>query len=415
MKTRALRLYGKHDLRLEEFDLPEITDDELLAEVVTDSVCMSTYKAQSLGTAHARVPEDVAVNPVIVGHEMCGKIAAVGKNLKDKFSEGEKFVIQPALPDAALYTIGYSYRYCGGDATFVVVPKKYIDCGCVLPYGREDFFSGSLAEPMSCIIGGFKVNYHNDFATHEHKMGIVEGGNCAIMAGVGPMGLGAIDYALHGPKKPGLLVVTDIDKSRLERAERIFSPESALKEGVRLVYLDTAEMQAQKVMLELSEGRGYDDVFVYAPVSSLVETADAVLAKDGCLNFFAGPTDNAFSAKFNFYNVHYKYTHVAGNTGGNAQDMLDCIELMNSGALNPAVMITHVGGLDSAAQTTIDLPGIKGGKKLVYTHINMPMTAIDDFAELGHADARFAVLAQLCDKYNGLWNGEAEKYLLENF
>lgn len=205
MKTKAVRLYGKNDLRLEEFELPEISDDEILAEIITDSVCMSTYKAASLGTDHARVPDDVATNPTIMGHESCGKIVKVGKNLAGKYFEGEKFVIQPALPDAATYTIGYSYHYCGGDATYVVIPKLYIDSGCVLSYGREDYFSGSLAEPLSCIIGGFKVNYHNDFATHEHKMGIVEGGNMALMAGVGPMGLGAIDYALHGPRRPGSL------------------------------------------------------------------------------------------------------------------------------------------------------------------------------------------------------------------
>ncbi len=415
MKTKAVRLYGKNDLRLEEFDLPEIGPDEILAKVVTDSVCMSTYKAQSLGTNHARVPQDVAQNPVIVGHEMCGEIVEVGKNLTERFVVGDKFVIQPALPDAALYTIGYSYTLCGGDATYVVIPKLYIDSGCVLPYDRSDFFSGSLAEPMSCIIGGFKVNYHNDFATHEHKMGIVEGGNCAIMAGVGPMGLGAIDYALHGPRRPSLLVVTDINEQRLKRAERIFTPELAAKEGVKLYYLNTSDVDAVEEMIKLSDGKGYDDVFVYAPVSSLIEQADAVLAKDGCLNFFAGPTDSKLSAKFNFYDVHYKYTHVAGNTGGNSQDMIDCIKLMNEGKLTPAVMITHVGGIDSAAKTTIDLPNIPGGKKLVYTHIDMPMTAIDDFASLGEKDIRFARLAELCEKNNGLWNGEAEKYLLENF
>lgn len=415
MKTKAVRLYGKNDLRLEEFDLPEISADEILAKVVTDSVCMSTYKAQSLGTDHARVPKDVDKNPVIVGHEMCGEIVEVGKNLTERFSVGDKFVIQPALPDAALYTIGYSYTLCGGDATYVIIPKLYVDSGCVLPYDRKDFFSGSLAEPMSCIIGGFKVNYHNDFATHEHKMGIVDGGNCAIMAGVGPMGLGAIDYALHGPRRPSLLVVTDINEQRLKRAQKIFTPELAEKEGVKLYYLNTSDGNAVEEMLKLSDGKGYDDVFVYAPVSALIEQADAVLAKDGCLNFFAGPTDSKLSAKFNFYDVHYKYTHVAGNTGGNAQDMIDCIELMNSGKLTPAVMITHVGGIDSAAQTTINLPNIPGGKKLVYTQINMPMTAIEDFARLGENDYRFARLAEICEENNGLWSGAAEEYLLDNF
>ena len=38
MKTKALRLYGKEDLRLEEFELPELKDDEILAKVVSDSI-----------------------------------------------------------------------------------------------------------------------------------------------------------------------------------------------------------------------------------------------------------------------------------------------------------------------------------------------------------------------------------------
>ena len=44
MKTKAVRLYGVRDLRLEEFELPEIKEDEILVKVMSDSICMSTYK-----------------------------------------------------------------------------------------------------------------------------------------------------------------------------------------------------------------------------------------------------------------------------------------------------------------------------------------------------------------------------------
>ena len=43
METTAVRLYGKNDLRLETFPLPEIADDEILMEVAADSLCMSTW------------------------------------------------------------------------------------------------------------------------------------------------------------------------------------------------------------------------------------------------------------------------------------------------------------------------------------------------------------------------------------
>ena len=85
MKTKALRLYGVNDLRLEEFELPQIKDDEILVEVISDSVCMSTYKAASLGANHKRVPDNVAENPTIVGHEFAGNIVEVGKKHQDKF------------------------------------------------------------------------------------------------------------------------------------------------------------------------------------------------------------------------------------------------------------------------------------------------------------------------------------------
>ena len=43
----------------------------------------------------------------------------------------------------------------------------------------------------------------------------------------------------------------------------------------------------------------------------------------------------------------------------------------------------------------------------------MPLTAIADFAELGKTDPFFAKLAELVEKTNGLWNAEAEAYLLK--
>ena len=79
MKTKGVRLYGVNDLRMEEFELPAITDDELLVRIVAESVCMSSYKAASQGAAHKRVPNDVATNPIVIGHEFCGVILEVGK------------------------------------------------------------------------------------------------------------------------------------------------------------------------------------------------------------------------------------------------------------------------------------------------------------------------------------------------
>lgn len=416
MRTKAVRLYGVNDLRLEEFELPEIKEDEILAHIISDSICMSTHKAADQGAAHKRVPADVAENPVIVGHEFCGEIVKVGAKWQEKYKEGDRFVIQPALNyKGSLASPGYSYKYIGGDATYIVIPHEVMELDCLLPYSGDAFFYGSLSEPVSCIVGGFHASYHTKAGSYVHEMGIKEGGNAAILAGVGPMGLGAIDYAIHCDRKPSLLVVTDIDSARLDRAAKLLTVEEAAKNGVRLVYLNTAGCEDPvKALRELSDGDGYDDVFVFAPVKPVVEQGDAILGRDGCLNFFAGPTNSAFSASFNFYNVHYASTHVVGTSGGNVDDMKESIAMMSDGRINPAVMITHVGGLDSVIDTTINLHKIPGGKKLVYTNIKMPMTAIDDFERLGETDEKFAALAKIVSKNNGLWCAEAEKYLLSH-
>ena len=95
--------------------------------------------------------------------------------------------------------------------------------------------------------------------------------------------------------------------------------------------------------------------------------------------------------------------------------MKDIVKLIGEKRINPAVMVTHVGGIDAAIDATLQLPHLKGGKKLIYTHINMPLTAIADFAELGKTDARFAALDKIVSENRGLWSAEAETYLLENF
>lgn len=417
MKTRAVRLYGKNDLRLEEFELPEIKDDEILVEVISDSICMSTYKAAIQGPDHKRVPKDVDKNPIIVGHEFAGNIVKVGAKWTNQFKEGEKFAQQPALNyKGSMASPGYSYKYFGGDATYMIIPHEVMELGCLLNYKGEAYYEASLAEPMSCIIGAFHANFHTKMGNYEHKMGVAQGGKMALLAATGPMGLGAIEYIINCDRKPSLLVVTDIDTKRIEKAQSIFSKKEVAKKGVNIIFVNTKDIPDVPAYLkELSGGTGYDDVYAYAPVKSVVEQADKILGRDGCLNFFAGPVDTKFSGELNYYNVHYASTHVLGTTGGNTDDLKESLRMTEIGIINPAVMITHIGGLDSAAETTLNLPKLSGGKKLIYTGIDMELTAIDDFEEKGKTNPMFGELDRIVKNNNGLWCPEAEKYLLSYF
>lgn len=417
MHTLALRLYGKNDLRLEKFDLPTLGEDEILADIISNSICMSDHKAAAQGPDHKRVPKDVASNPIILGHEFCGRILQVGRKAAGKFKPGQKYSIQPQLnvPGKEHMAPGYSFHFIGGHATRIIIPREVMELDCLLSYEGDAYFKGSLAEPVCCIIGAYKTSYHYKPGEYVHQMGLKEGGSLAILAGAGPMGLSAVDLALHGENRPARLAVTDIDSARLDRAASIFPVAAAKARGIELRYVNTAATPDPLAAIKaINQGSGFDDVLVFAPVPALVEQGSALLGYNGCLNFFAGPSKPDFKAAMNFYDVHYMGHHVVGSSGGNTDDLRDALRLSATGRINPSVMVTHVGGIDSAAQATIDLAKIPGGKRLVYTHLSLPMTAIADFAQLGAGDPLFAGLAIICDKNNGLWSTEAEQYLLQH-
>ena len=324
MKTKAVRMYGTRDLRLEEFELPEIKDDEILVKIMSDSICMSTYKLVEQGKKHKRAPQNIETNPIIIGHEFAGVIVKVGAKWQNQFKPGQRFAQQPALNyKGSLASPGYSYEYFGGACTYCIIPHEVMELGCLMNYDGDSFFEASLGEPMSCIIGGYHANYHTNKKNYEHTMGTKEGGNILIMGGCGPMGLGAVSYGIQFENRPKRIVVTDISDDRIARAKKMITPEQAAANGVELIYANTAAMDDEyEGLMALTEGHGYDDVFVYVPNKQVAELGDRLLAFDGCMNFFAGPTDNQFKAEINLYNSHYTSTHILGTTGGNNDCLL---------------------------------------------------------------------------------------------
>ncbi|WP_086348103.1 zinc-binding dehydrogenase [Candidatus Enterococcus clewellii] len=406
MKTKAVRLYGKKDLRLEEFELPTIKEDEILASVITDSICMSTWKLANQGADHKKAPNDLADNPIIVGHEFCGEILEVGAKWQDKFKVGEKYVVQANLqltdrPDCP----GYSYAYTGGDATYIILSKDVMEQDCLIPYNGETYFEGSLIEPLSCVIGAFEANFHLIENSYEHEMGIKEDGALLIMGGTGPMGLLAIDYALHGERKPKKIVVTDVNEDKLRRAETLYPSQN----GIEVLYINVKDEANQVERLQKAIDGKFDDIFVMIPVAQVLTDASALLNPDGCLNFFAGPQDKEFSAPVNFYDLHYSFTHYVGTSGGNTEDMRKAVALIESKKVHVANVVTHILGLNAVGETTLKQPEIGGGKKLVYTHKEFERTELNDLTQLNKE------LAEIVSKTDGIWSKEAEDYVLTNF
>ena len=413
MKTTAVRMYGAKDLRLEEFELPEITADEVLLRVVTDSLCTSTYKAVIQGTAHKRVPENIAEQPVILGHEMCGEIVEVGDNLKEDWKVGQRIVIQPALKLPSGYDPGYSYPYIGGNSTYAVVPKIVLEKECMVPYEGDSFFKGSLVEALGCILRGYKGFYHTDYTNYHRTDGAKKDGRIAILGGAGPMEIGAVELAV-GYAGASQVVVTDLNQDRLDYAAKKSSPASAAERGCELMYINTSEMEnPEEELIKLSDG-GFDDVFVMVPVPALFTMAEKICREDGCINFFAGPAVHEMQGSLNLYRVHYDGIHVVGTAGSIPEDTIDTIRLIEDNVINPGAMVSHILGLKDVANTLYEMERPSGAKKVCYPGLDIPVIAIDDLAKLGKEDELCRALAEIVERNGGNWCSEAEEYLLAN-
>ena len=128
MNAKAWRLYGAKDARLEDIELEGAGEDGIVVEIVTNTICVSDYKAVSLGAGHKRVPNDIATNPIIPGHEVSGIVREVGAKWQSKFKPGQRVGIQPSfnIPGHELETMGYAWHTVGGDATHIYIPSVII-------------------------------------------------------------------------------------------------------------------------------------------------------------------------------------------------------------------------------------------------------------------------------------------------
>ena len=413
IETMGVRLYGAMDIRLERFTLPPYGENEILLRVVSDSLCASTYKAVKQGTAHKRVPPDVAENPIIIGHEMCGEVIGVGARLADKWKVGDLAVVKPALKLASGYDPGYSYPTVGGATVYAVVPEIVLERNCLIPYRGDAFFKGSLVESLACDLRGLKGLYHTDYTNYVRTDDEKVGGRLAILGGAGPMGIGLAELAI-GRGRVKEIVITDISEERLSWAKGKCTPAHAAERGVTLTYVNTGNVPDEAALLtELSSG-GFDDVFVMVPVPALFSLAEKISCEDGCINFFAGPPVHELAGSLNLYRLHYDGIHVVGTAGSIPSDMEEVISYIEEGRINPACLVSHILGLRALPDAILAMATPDGAKKVCYNEIDIPLIAISDLPRLGETDPFYRALAEIVDANGGLWCTEAEKYLLAN-
>jgi L-iditol 2-dehydrogenase len=306
--------YSNKDVRIEQQEIPQISDDEVLVKVMASGICgsdvMEWYRIKKA--------------PLVLGHEIAGIIEKTGKNV-NKFKEGDRVFVTHHVPcNTCRYCLQHDHTIChtlhktkfypGGFAEYLRVPAINVDRGtCILPK-KMSFDEGTFIEPLACVIRGFrKADY--------------KPGKSVLVLGSGIAGLLHIKLAqAYGATK---IFATDLSKYRLDLAKKI---------GADEVFHATEDIST--LIRKNNDGRLADFVVLTAGVPSAVKQAFSCVEDGGTVLLFA-PTTPGEKIPLDLFDIWNKQVHIHSTYAGAGRDIIEAIDLLSSKQITIEDLISH--------------------------------------------------------------------------
>ncbi len=326
MKMKAVVLEGPNKFGPQMIDKPEAGEEEILLKMEKAAICGTDIRI-----LEGKKTKDVRY-PSVIGHEMCGTIEKVGKNVKG-YEVGEKVSIANVIPcgscasclngreNACMNRTAIGYQYDGGFAEYVRIPKSCIAAGNVVKLpDHVSFTAGALIEPLSCCIRGLK-NAGTGF------------NDTVLVVGAGPIGLMHIQLSkIAGASK---VIVSEPNEFRRSKAEIL---------GGDVIIDPTKENLKERVMAETG-GLGVDVIIVAIGVPAIVQQNLELCKKGGTVCLFAGFAGTG-ECTISANTIHYNEINVCGSTAYKRSDYLAAAEMVKTGKINLDEIATHTYKLD---------------------------------------------------------------------
>jgi len=328
----AAVLRTQEQLEVREAPTPEISDDEVLLRCRAVSICGTDMRIYRFG--HSRLP---AGTPRILGHELAGEVAAVGRSVAG-VCEGMRVAVAPnfGCGACAMCQRGW-FHLCpdygaigltvdGGMAEFVRIPRLAVQQGCLLAMPASlSFEQAAINEPFACVYNGFlRCPIHP--------------GDVVLIVGAGPIGYMHVQMSrLAGAAK---IILADVVPGRLEPAGRLGAHET----------IDASRCDLVESAKRITAGRGADVVVTACPSAKVQEQVTDLLADQGRANFFGGLPKGSPRIGLDSNAVHYKELTITGSHGCCTYHCRKALELQGSGAVDLAPLITNVFELPQVQQ-----------------------------------------------------------------
>lgn len=318
-------LHDVKSLTIDEAPIPDCPADGLLMKVASCGVCATDVKIYNYGHHKIRLPR-------VLGHELAGTVHAVGPAMTDRFAVGERIAVCAVIncgecgyclhgqPSMCESLEAFGYHYDGGYQEYVAVPNKAIRCSGVQKLPENvGFDEAAVAELLACSLNGQSLS---DFRF----------GQSVLVIGSGPVGLLHVLLAASRGCKP--IVLADILPEKLELAQEICGDKL-------LATLDSSNNETFiKQGLELTDGRGFDQVMICCGAAPAQQASLDLVAKLGCVNFFGGLPKGRSQVSLDTNLIHYKQCRVVGTHGSSALENRRAIQLIASGQIDLKPMIS---------------------------------------------------------------------------
>lgn len=272
---KALRYYGKEDVRIEEVEEPLTRAGTVKIKPAFTGICGSDlhlfYDGPMDGLQGVSSPHPISGEtlPVVFGHEFSGTVEEVGEGVEG-LSVGDRVVVEPFMVcgECALCAIG-KYNLCpkmgfigisgrgGGLAEHIVVEERWVH-----PVGDMPLDQAALIEPLAV-------------ATQAVELSGAKEGDVAIVGGAGPIGLlTAAVLRAYG----ATVIITELSKARKDKARET---------GVADHVVDPREQDPVALAKELTNGLGADVAFECTSVPAVFDQLLTALRPAGLLQVVA--------------------------------------------------------------------------------------------------------------------------------
>lgn len=324
---KVAKFYAPGDIRLEETAEPQVSDGEIKIRVRACSTCGTDVKISRTGHPNMTPPQ-------VMGHEIAGEITDVGTGV-DGWNVGDRVQVIAAIPDGSCpdclaghpttcqNQLSMGYQFPGGYAEYMIVPREVLRVdGLNLIPDTLSFAEASVTEPLACVLNG-------------QELARVGEGDTVVVIGSGP--IGCLHVRLARARGASSVILVDLNGERLAAAAELVKPDFAFA---------AEDVDVVDAVLEATGGRGADVVITAAASGRAQEQGLQMLARRGRLSLFGGLPKEAPTITVDSNLVHYRELTIVGVNGSSPAHNKQALELIASGRVPVADLITHTLPLD---------------------------------------------------------------------